>query len=303
MTPVKYGIRLLSAPSILGLRPTGVEDLSAALLKAGLKERLHCSTPVEQIPLLNKEYSPVRDPETHCLNPGALYEFSHTLYAAVTRTLAQRRFPFVLGGDCSILLGIMPALKAKGIYGIVFIDAHADFYEPERSVTGEVADMDLAIITGRGPELLANIDQRKPYVKDEHVIHIGQRDWEETRQYKAQDIRETAIKCFDLGNIRQRGIEAITTEVKEYAACQETEGFWIHFDTDSLSDDVNPAVDYRLPGGLEPGEAEYLIRHLLQTGKIAGISITCFNPKLDERGTIARTLVDLLSKAFAGTAF
>lgn len=303
MTPVKYDIRLLAAPSILGLRPTGVEGLSAALLKAGLKERLHCGTPVEQIPLLNKEYSPVRDREIHCLNPGALYEFSHTLYAAVTRTLAQRRFPFVLGGDCSILLGVMPALKAKGIYGIVFIDAHADFYEPERSVTGEVADMDLAIITGRGPELLANIDQRKPYVKDEHVIHIGQRDWEETRQYKAQDIRETAIKCFDLGNIRQRGIEAITTEVKEYAACQETEGFWIHFDTDSLSDDVNPAVDYRLPGGLEPGEAEYLIRHLLQTGKIAGISITCFNPKLDERGTIARTLVDLLSKAFAGTAF
>jgi len=34
--------------------------------------------------------------------------------------------------------------------------------------------MDLAISTGRGPDILTNIDGLKPYVQDEHVIHIGQ---------------------------------------------------------------------------------------------------------------------------------
>jgi arginase family enzyme len=29
---------------------------------------------------------------------------------------------------------------------------------------------------------------------------------------------------------------------------------WIHLDADVLSDDVMPAVDYRMPGGLQPDE-------------------------------------------------
>lgn len=58
--------------------------------------------------------------------------------------------------------------------GLIFLDANADFYEPEKSITGEVADMDLAIVTGRGPELLTNINDQRPYLRDENVIHIGQ---------------------------------------------------------------------------------------------------------------------------------
>jgi arginase len=62
-----------------------------------------------------------------------------------------------------------------------FLDAHADFYQSEKSISGEVADMDLAIVTGQGPEILKNINNLHPYVKDENVIHIEQRDWEETK--------------------------------------------------------------------------------------------------------------------------
>jgi arginase len=38
-----------------------------------------------------------------------------------------------------------------------FIDGHSDFYQPEASPTGEVADMELAIVCGRGPDILTNI--------------------------------------------------------------------------------------------------------------------------------------------------
>ncbi|CAN5501775.1 hypothetical protein BH23BAC1_BH23BAC1_25200 [soil metagenome] len=65
-----------------------------------------------------------------------------------------------MGGDCSIHIGIMSALKEKGNYGLIFLDTHADFYAPEQSITGEVADMDLAIVTGRGPEILNNINNQ-----------------------------------------------------------------------------------------------------------------------------------------------
>jgi arginase len=293
-----YDIEIISAPSILGLKPTGVEDLAASLLAAGLEENLKATRPVIEVPTLNQLYSNKRDAGTKCLNPIALRDFSLTLCDTITDTLDKNRFAFVLGGDCSILLGIMPALRSKGKYGLIFIDAHADFYEPGKSVTGEVADMELAIITGRGPELLTNINGLKPYVEDKHVVHVGQRDGEETKKYQSQDILETGIKCFPLSDIESRGMERITNHVLLYTAHLDVEGFWIHFDADVLSDELNPAVDYRLPGGLSFAQIEQLLCNLLLTGSIVGISVTIFNPRLDNTGNISKSIAQSLGQVF-----
>ena len=65
-----------------------------------------------------------------------------------------------------------------------------------------------------------------------------------------------------------------------------------------LSDEINPAVDYRLPDGLQFSEAEYLIRNLLMTGRMVGISIAIFNPRLDKDGSIAKNITNSLGKSF-----
>lgn len=291
-------IQIISAPSILGLKPSGVEHLAESLLAAGLAENLRTEYPVIHVPTLNTLYNDKRDTETNCLNTKSLIDFSLTLGKAVSDTINQKRFAFVLGGDCSILLGIMQALKRTGRYGIAFLDAHADFYEPSKSITGEVADMDLAMITGRGPAALTNINNGKPYVKDENVIHIGQRDWEETRKYGSQDIRDTIIKCISLADIEKKDLPVILPEILQHIRQSATDGFWIHFDTDVLSDEINPAVDYRLPGGLSFDQAEQLVRALLLTERIAGISITIFNPKLDRDGYIAKNITKSIARAF-----
>jgi arginase len=287
---MNYDIEIISAPSILGLRPDGVELLADRLLEAGIAEKTGTTHPVQEVPTLNAQYSKKRDDQTHCLNPVLLRDFSLTLNKVIGDSIGQQRFPLVLGGDCSILLGIMPALRSMGNYGLIFIDAHADFYEPEKSITGEVADMDLAMVTGRGPELLTNINGLRPYVSDEYVVHIGQRDWEETQRFESQDIRETTIACFDLAYIEQKGISATTTEVVQHIHGLSANGYWIHFDTDVLSDDINPAVNYRNPGGLQFEQAAYLMSHLLSTGKITGMSVTCYNPKMDTNGQIGKNI-------------
>jgi arginase len=298
MHSIAHNIEIISAPSILGFRPTGGETLAESLLASGLAEILRVKHPVIHVPTLNALYSDKRDRETNCLNPKSIRDFSFTLGKAVSTTIGQGRFPCVLGGDCSILIGIMPVLKASGCFGLIFLDAHADFYEPEKSITGEVADMDLAIITGRGPEILTNIHGLRPYVQDENVIHIGQRDWEETRKYGSQDILETQIKCFDAEAVQKKGAERIATEMMGVINNQKVEGYWIHFDTDVLSDEVNPAVDYRLPGGLLFEQVEYIIKSLLTTGKMAGLSVTIFNPKLDQDGYISRNITQCIGRAF-----
>src|SRR5690606_38753285 len=112
------------------------------------------------------------------------------------------------------------------------------------------------------------------YVKDENVIHVGQRDQAETIRYGSQDIRKTAIRCFSLAEIESKGIYLATGEILRCLDKPDVENFWIHFDTDVLSDEINPAVDYRIPDGLQFEQVEFLIRSLLQTGRMTGISVT-----------------------------
>jgi arginase len=293
-------IQIITAPSTLGLNSTGVEKLPDALLSRGLKEKLNAKKDLIEVPTYNNLRSPIRDSVTNIINSSVQKEFLTALQKVIYTNIqsSPSQFQLVLGGDCSVLIGIMSALKAKGTYGLFFLDAHADFYEPEKSTTGEAADMDLAIITGRGPDLLNDAQIKPPYVKDEHVFHIGQRDLEETKKFGSQDIRSTGIHCFDASFIEAQGTDTTLGLIEDSCEKTSTDGFWIHFDTDVLCDYVNPAVDYRLPDGLTIEMSEKILSGLLNRYPVVGMSITIFNPALDKDGKIADHLTESLTQIF-----
>lgn len=60
---------IIEAPSILGLRPTGVENLPAALLAVGLANRLRARRAVR---VEAPAHSPQRDRVTRRLNAGGI---------------------------------------------------------------------------------------------------------------------------------------------------------------------------------------------------------------------------------------
>lgn len=291
--PVRKDIQIVTAPSILGLKPTGVEQLAQSLLSDDLMGRIKAEKFMVEATTLNHLYSFVRTPGS-ILNEEALRDFSISLSKTILSLQYQEKFLLVLGGDCSILIGVMLALKSIGSYGLFFLDAHADFYEPERSTTGEAADMDLALVTGRGPERLTNINGVGPYIKDEHVVHLGQRDREETQHYNAKDIRDTKIIAFDASFIHANGVETTTASIKEKLTMTSVDGFWIHFDADVIEDKSNPAVDYRLPGGLSLEECKALLRILIANYNILGMTVTIYNPVLDPDAKVSKELTKLL---------
>jgi arginase len=294
---IKQTISVVDAPSILGLKPSGVEKLPQALRANNLLGALMAIDAGKVDP---PPYSHVRDKETSILNPQGIRQYSLDLAKKVTLMIEHHhQFPFVLGGDCSILIGNMLALRRTGMrYGLFFIDGHADFYQPEASLTGEVADMDLAIVTGRGPSVISNIDGLKPYVKEEDVVLCGYRDAEESKRYGSQDVRQTHITSFDLQIIRKRGIKSCATEGIKRLQANGIAGFWIHLDVDVLDDNVVPAVDYRIPGGLSFSELIELIQTLLQTQLAVGMDITIFNPSLDKDGSITKKLTSTIVTGF-----
>ncbi|AKB77409.1 Arginase/agmatinase/formiminoglutamase [Methanosarcina horonobensis HB-1 = JCM 15518] len=288
---------VIDAPSILGLKPTGVETLPEALKNAGLIQGLRAGYAgrVDAPP-----YKPERDRDTLLLNPYSIKEFSLRLAEKVADVRRKGRFPVVLGGDCSILIGCMLALRRSGKYGLFFIDGHADFYQPEAEPNGEVASMELAIVSGRGPNILTDIDGLKPLVRDEDIIAFGYRDTEEQKEHASQDIRETSINAFSLEQVRALGSDIAAQKALERLQKDQLNGFWIHLDADVLDNAIMPAVDYPLPdGGLQWDELSALLRALMTSGQAVGITITIFNPTLDPSGSIANQFTQSIIMGFS----
>ncbi|WP_394826109.1 arginase family protein [Pendulispora albinea] len=284
---------IIEAPSILGLRPSGVETLPERLLSHGLAERIHARRAAR---LDTPPFESVRDPETHTLNARAIADWSPRLADAVEKVIEAGEFPVVLGGDCSIVLGSTLALKRRGRFGLLFIDGHADFYQPEASPTGEAADMDLAFATGYGPELLTDLEGRGPLVRDEDVVAFGFRDAEDQVRYGSQPL-PAVLRAFPLETVRQLGIEGAARAAVNHVARKELDGFFVHIDADCLNDAIMPAVEYRMPDGLAWDELKTVLEVALASGRCVGLEIAIYNPTLDGDGSAGRGLANVLVEA------
>jgi arginase len=288
---------IIEAPSPLGLWPSGVERTPDVLLQMGLARAL----PARRGPRIEPPgYDPVRDPETAMLNPRGLAEYSPRLADAVGSVLDKGEFPVVIGGDCSILLGCTLALKRRGRYGLLFLDGHADFYAPHQSLTGEAADMDLALVSGRGPDMVVDLEGQKPYVRDEDIVVFAHRDAAMAHKYGSQDVRTTKMTVSDLTEVRRSGAKAAAASAVGHLAAAAAKGFWIHLDVDVLDDAVMPAVDYRMTDGLDFDELAEVLRAAVASGRAVGINITIFNPNLDPNRSVARNLVNCLARGLGG---
>lgn len=289
MPAIPYAI--IEAPSTLGLATDGVERLPERLLNLGLAERIGARRAGR---LVVPPKNPVPDPGTGTLNAAAIAAWSPKLADAVEAVLDAGEFPVVLGGDCTIVLGSMLALRRRGRYGLFFIDGHADFFQPEAEPNGEGASMDLAFVTGFGPSLLTDIEGRGPLVGPEDVVAFAYRDHRDQQEYGSQPLPE-ALKALDLPAVRAIGIEAAAREAVDHLTRAELDGFFIHLDVDCLDDAIMPAVDFRVPGGLSWDELSMALRLALRSGKAIGLGVTIYNPRLDENGGAGRGLVDVLT--------
>jgi arginase len=289
---------ILEAPSILGLKPSGVELLPEALLQHGLA---HVPGVVRAGRVTPPAYDARRDAETGMLNTRGIAEYTLRLAEALSAIRARSELPIVLGGDCSIVLGAMLALRREGRYGLLFVDGHTDFYQPEANINGEAASSDLALATGHGPEALTRFDGFHPLVRAEDVVAIGYRDRDEQQKYGSQPL-PPELKAFDLDQLRAFGIETAMREALAHLTRLELDGFFIHLDADVLDDAVMPAVDYRTPGGLSHAELGTILRMALASSAVAGLEVTIYNPVLDPSGeagrALAATLVEALSARY-----
>ncbi|WP_225768343.1 arginase family protein [Inquilinus sp. Marseille-Q2685] len=289
---------ILEAPSTLGLATDGVEGLPDRLLDLGLAERIRARR-AGRLTVPPKDPTP--DPGTGTLNAEAIAAWSPRLADAVGAVLDSGEFPVVLGGDCTILLGSMLALRRRGRYGLLFIDGNADFFQPEAEPNGEGASMDLAFATGYGPALLTNIEGRAPLVRAEDAVAFAFRDHEDQAEFGSQPL-PPELRAYDLHAVRRLGVENAARAAVDHLTRPELDGFFLHLDADCLDDAIMPAVDFRVPGGLSWDELAAALRIALASRKAVGLEVTIYNPRLDRDGSAGRGLADILAAALGPAA-
>jgi arginase len=288
---------LIEAPSNLGLIepkpgiepgvkffPDSMEREGFAKL-AAIREKVRVNPPV---------YSMAVDAETKVRNSDKVIGYSRQLANSLDEYVRNKQRIVVLGGDCSILIGAALSLKRNGNYGLFFLDGHTDYVLPQQSGTAGAAGMDLAIITGNGHDKLTNIGGLKPYIKEENVFCVGNRDVSIDWYVKA--IVDSNIHYYDLFTLRSKDISVLIAEFLKMIVSKNLEGFWIHFDVDSLNNNVMPCVDSPQEDGLTYDELKRILDPLMRSEYFRGIDVTIFDPTLDEDGLYGKQFAKQLAE-------
>lgn len=292
-------VAVLDAPSNLGLRPPapgvvpGCYKLAGAIRDCRIIDRLRaedagCVTP--------PRYDRTQwRPGQGVANADGLSAYTPRLADRIGRLMEAEKFPLVLGGDCSILLGAALAMRRMGRFGLAFLDGHSDFRHVGNSASvGSAAGEDLALVTGRGQDDLTDMEGRRPYIDDRDVVVMGIREDDE----HSGELRSLGIRVRTVPELRSEGLGRAAGAGLGQLERDDLDGFWIHLDVDVLDSEIMPAVDSPAPGGIDHAELVTVLATLLASTQSVGMDVTVFDPDLDTEGRLAAELATALVTAF-----
>jgi arginase len=307
LDPAARRLDLISAPSNLGLRPPakgrepGTWRAPETLLAAGLASKLSIR---EKRALPRPPYRFEAQPGTRIRNGSTIRSFSESLAQEVAASLRAGVLPLAVGGDCSVLLGVLLGARRSGCRGLVHVDGHSDFFQLRKDDAsgplGAAAGMDLALVTGRGEDLLAEWPGVEgPLAADADTIQVGERDAGDPDFEKYYPgLVGSAITRLNVQDVSGKGVPWAAAAVVRRLEERRLDRAWLHVDLDVLDQAVMPAVDSPGSPGLDYAQLAALIRALLDSGRIAGADVAIYDPDLDPTNRYARELVDCLGKAF-----
>jgi arginase len=287
----------VSAPSNLGLKCMSYADANgpgarkapAVFEQFLFRERLNI---LQSYTITPPVYSGEVDVKTGIRNLPELIDYSKYYAEVIRGIVVDKQFPIVIGGDCSILIGSMLALKEAGNYGLVHIDGHTDYAIAKiSSSTGGAAGMDLAVVTGIGDDAITHINQQKPYVAEANTAQFANRCYDKTFN---GNFYNTDIFSADLPVLRKKGIIATANEFIEKLQKNKVDGVWLHVDADVLDSEIMPAVDSPQEDGLSYDELKTLLKTFIRSGLATGFQLTIYDPDLDPDKNIGKRLVDEL---------
>jgi len=293
---IKIGI--IGVPSSAGARRTGQEQAPQSLRQAGLIEKLHS---------LGLEVRDFGDLDEVPFSPDRQHPQAQNLQlvVAVVKRVAKQvegavrdnAIPVVLGGDCTITLGVLAGLISHAPnLGLMYFDGDLDLNTPDTTPSGIFDGMVIAHMTGKGVDTLARLGPRYPLMSEEDIALFGYNT--EAGAIDAVEV-EVLQQCqmikYPVSQIRGKAKESAREAVSQLE--NKAGSILVHFDVDVIDFDDFPAADVPHSQGLRFDEAMVALRVFVASRKLAGLVITEFNADRDADGTLAHRFVDAVAKA------
>jgi arginase len=197
----------------------------------------------------------------------------------VADTLAQSDRPVSIAGDCCTTIGVLAGLQRTGLQPtLIWLDAHGDFNTWDTTPSGFLGGMPLAMMVGRGEQMLVNAVGLRPFPENRIMLTDGRDlDPEEKQAIVESDV----VHLTDFRTLLEHPLL--------------NSPLYVHFDTDIINPDDASAMSYRALGGPSAAYLRTLFRSLAQTGRIAVVSMTAWNPNLDWDGRSQAVCMELLN--------
>jgi arginase len=204
------------------------------------------------------------------------------LYEDLAGMVAASWRPRVLAGDCVATLGVVAGLQRRGVdFTLVWLDAHGDFNTWETTPSGFLGGMPLAMLAGLGEQTIVDALAVRTLAAG-RILLVGARDLDPGERVN-----------LDVAGIPRAAVEDVAALTPPAGA------LYVHLDLDIVATDEMPAVNYPSAGGPSAAAVRRALDHLFATGRVAALSVTCWDPALDGAArsrVTAETLVgDLLA--------
>ncbi len=287
-------VGLIGIPYNVGWRGPGVDEGARALRDAGLVDELKkVVSEVVDYGDIEVRLPPRDDSNPKLLNPKQVEEVCKFLAAKVHSTLQRGYFPLIIGGEDSVLMGIIEGFqRALGPrIGLIYMDAHGDFNTPETTPSGLIGGMDVAITAGRGPKELVEMFGNSPLLREENIVLYGTRELD-TMEKMA--LAESKVRVYTRERIREVGVENAVEKILHDLEpwCNSV---YVHVDLDVLDETEMSAQALPVRDGLSMSEFQKTLQALVKSGKLCGMAIMVFNAAKDPKGVEARKVVRLIA--------
>jgi arginase len=289
---------MIGVPTSAGAHHAGQDRAPAALRAAGIIDRLQAAgvnvSDAGDVP--GSVFAVDHDHPT-ARNLTAVVAVARGVADAVAREVDAGRRPLVVGGDCTITLGVVAGIRR--VYpnvGLAYLDGDADLADLSSDGSGILDSTGIWHLLGQGEPQLANLAGVIPLLDGSRLAMLGCDPREQTDAGRAF----LASKGVSFSEGPELSADPEATARRTLAALASQDPFVVHFDVDVVDSGDLPLGNYPHYGsGVGLAEAARSLGVLLADPACAALVLTEINPSYDADGSQLDRYLTALTTALA----
>jgi arginase len=293
-------LAVLGVPSSAGAHHAGQDLAPGALRERGFVQRLRADgLRVVDVGDVAGEPWAADAIDSAARNLTAVVRVALAVADAVEREYRAGRVLLVLGGDCTITLGVVAGLqRVAADVRLAYFDGDADLNSPDRTRSGVLDATGIAHLLGIATTPLAQIGRQAPMLRDDQLALLGY-DPTDSDSYEPDALTarpalrhasDSELRADPIG-VARAAVESLTSDGAILA---------VHFDVDAVDSRDLPLANFPHYGtGVPLAAAGQVLETLIAAPSLAAVVLTEVNPTHDPTGTQLDRYVETTTTAIA----